>query len=556
MRLNLRRIAAHASAFLSEKMGESHCGLRAHHGKIRGSSLISLLDPLRACPRLLKSWGLIHLTLFLPLPAKPKWTFLTWLDIVIYKHLKECIVYNYIIAAIDLTLTYDMPADAVCCRMHTIAVLLLLLFLFGGITLQQQAKTVILAADQSIIYDDVTVVVIEDHASNYTFEDEDAGECLMSLQNLTHGAFVQCRGKPWPAQECLTASTFWERQCYLNMTESVRFYHLGKGGGGTIFFSLLDNGIVVRRDHPRPMHGIEQLLNGPVSTLLINIRDPVDRFVSAFNWRSLLICQRRDGEHRKKYPSEVDDKDRKWHQPHLHPEDFCYDESLYPKEAKIIQRLYNDDINKLAESLCEESSNFAQAVEHTKFINHAKLSLAEWLRPLMLDTNATSIKPHGLSKFMAITFEQQSHHDSSLLRHTREAVHQLYFDHGVDESLFESLMKHKPVRKKRVSEMMTHSSNKTRKDKVLGAIGECCLARFLEDDYGLIESMIGGANTSNAKGFLDYAHPIIREACEWGSSTRRQLCRADLQSMLHRRTKFLDRSLGTCRDAVPLVDQM
>ncbi len=442
-----------------------------------------------------------------------------------------------------------MPANAVCCRLHNIALLLLLLFLFGGIALQQQIKTAILAADRSINDNDVTVDVIGTHLINYTVEDEKAGECLMSLQNLTHGAFVQCR-KSWSSQECLTASTFWERQCYLNMTESVRFYHLGKGGGGTIFFSLRENGVVVQRDHPRP-----KLLNGLVSTLLINIRDPVDRFVSAFNWRSLLFCQR-DGEHRKKYPSEVDHKDRRRYQPHLHPGDFCFDESLYPKEAEIIQRLYNDDINKLAESICEESSNFAQTVEFTKFISHAKLSLAEWLRPLLLDMNTTSIKPQGLSKFMAITFEQQSQHNSSLLRHTLDAVHQLHFDHGVDEKIFDSIMRHKPIRTKKVREMMKHSSNKTRKDKVLGAIGECCLARFLEDDYRLIQSMIGDSNTIKAIGVLDYAHPIIREACEWGSSTRRQLCHADLQSMLHRRAKFLDRSLGACRDAVSLVDQM
>ena len=219
--------------------------------------------------------------------------------------------------------------------------------------MQQQIKTVSLAANRSIS-DNVTGDVIDTHPSNYTVEDKEAGECLLSLQNLTHGASVECL-KSRPSQECLTATSFWERRCYLNMTESVRFYHLGKGGGGTIFFSLLDHGIIVRRDHPRPMYGIEQLLNGPASTLLINIRDPVDRFVSAFNWRSLLFCQR-DGEDRKKFPSEVDHKNRRWHQPHLRPDDFCFDfdESLYRKEAKIIQRLYNDDINKLAESLCEE----------------------------------------------------------------------------------------------------------------------------------------------------------------------------------------------------------
>ena len=445
-----------------------------------------------------------------------------------------------------------MPVVAVC-KLHNIVLLLFLLLLFGGVKVfQQQIKTTLPAEDRSSSNNN-NVTAFEFDATNIqpnnrTVEDEKAKECLPSLQNLTHGgAFVQCR-KSWPTQhECLTAGEFWGRQCYVNMTESVRFYHLGKGGGGTIFFSLLENGIILRRDHPHPMHGIEQLVDGPVKALLINIRDPVDRFVSAFNWRSLLFCQR-DGEQRKKYTA---DEHRGRHQPHLYPQESCYDESLYPKETKIIQRLYNDDINKLAESLCEESSNFEQAVESTKFISHAKRSLIQWLKFL---ADGTLIKPQGLNKFMAITFEQQSqsgYNSSSLLEHTHEAVRQLYFDHGVDEKTLDSLMRHKPTRTKRVSEMMTHSSShNTSKGNVLGAVGECCLSRFLEDDYRLIQSMLGETNASKTVGSLQSVHPIIRKACEWGSITRRQLCRADLQSMLHRRARFLDRSLGSCRDAV------
>ncbi|KAK1744783.1 hypothetical protein QTG54_004074 [Skeletonema marinoi] len=231
-----------------------------------------------------------------------------------------------------------------------------------------------------------------------------------------------------------------------------------KGRRRNHLFSLVENGIVVRRDHPRPStHGIEELLSGHVTTLLINIRDPLDRFVSAFNWRSLLFCQR------------VESIGRSIH------------------------------LNK-----------------HTKFISHAKLSMEGWLRPLLLDTNTTSIKPQGLTKFMAITFEQQSGHNSSLLEHTHEAVQQLYFDHGVDEETLDILMSRKTLRLPRVSEMMTHSSNSTAKRKVLGAVGKCCLARFLEDDYRLIQSMLGDANASNVLDPFEYVHPIIREACEWG----------------------------------------
>lgn len=442
-----------------------------------------------------------------------------------------------------------MPAAAVC-KLHNIVLIVFILLLFGGVELlQQQIKAALHAADRSDNKNVTTfdVTIIQPNSDTVVVDKKSAEECLPSLHHLSHGAFVQCR-KSWPPHECLTASDFWERRCYLNMTESVRFFHLGKGGGGTIFYSLVENGIILRRDHPHPMHGIEQLVNGPVTTLLINIRDPVDRFVSAFKWRSLLFCQR-DGEQRKKYPSEVGKKDRVRYQPHLHPQAACYDASAYPKETKIIQRLYHDDINKLAESLCEESSNFKQAVEATKFISHAKRSLVRWLEFLVDDENASSIKPQGLNKFMAITL---SGRNSSLSGHTHDAVRQLYFDHGVDEKTLDSLMRHKPTRTQVVSEkIMTHSSHTTGKDSVLGSVGECCLSRFLEDDYRLIQSMLGEANNTKAIGSLKHVHPIIRKACEWGSLTRQQLCRADLQSMLRRRARFLDRSHGmSCRDMV------
>jgi hypothetical protein len=461
-----------------------------------------------------------------------------------------------------------MPA--VCCKLHRRHVLLLLfilLLLFGGILLLQELVKTLFSADQFLNVTSISsgVDVTSTVQLNSSTVKDDADECLPALQNLTSGAHVQCIRQPSSSShnECISASNFWDRQCYLNITESVRFYHLGKGGGGTIFFSLIENGIYVQRDHPRPKHGIDQLLNGPVKTLLVNIRDPVDRFVSAFNWRSLLFCQR-DGETRKKYPTEVDVKDRKMHQPHLQPQQVCFDTSVYPQEAKIIQRLYNDDINQLAESLCEESEKFDQAVKTTKFISHAKLSLFQWLHFLVDNgTSSSLIKSQGLDKLMAITVEKRNgYNTSSLIEQTYEAVQQLFFDHGVDEQTFRRLQRHKRnfLQKKRVSDMMVHTSsipihNNGTKGHALGTVGECCLARFLENDYRLIQSIVGDDDKSMSGdlaviGRLKNVHPIIGKACEWGSKRRRQLCRTDLQSMLDRRVKFLDRSLGACRDLV------
>ena len=440
-----------------------------------------------------------------------------------------------------------MSTVAVCRKLHVIVLLLVtLLLLFGHVALQLQATLERLAAD-------VTNRSNDDHATHNNMtsapsnesalEGYQPGQCL-SLQHLTHGAFVQCRKSQ--QSECLTEDNFWEKKCYINMTKSVIFYHLGKGGGGTIFSSLEESGIIIKRDHPRPKHDLGQFRNGV--KVLINVRDPVDRFVSAFNWRSLLFCQR-DGEHRGRFPTEIERKHKGQarYQPYSHPQEFCYDESVVPVEANIIQNIYNDDINMLAEALCEESSSYNQAVEYSKRIGHARLSLSGWLE-YFVSTNATSTKPsQGLTNFMAITFEERT---SSLLEHTREAIQMLYYDHGVDENTVKRLLENKPARTKLAIERASHSSrNNNPRRKVPRAIGECCLARFLEDDYQIIQYIVGG-NTSEAIGSLGHIDPVIGTACDWGSPTRRQLCRADLQSMLKRRSGFLDRSLGSCHDIV------
>ena len=33
------------------------------------------------------------------------------------------------------------------------------------------------------------------------------------------------------------------------------------------------------------------LTSGEANTLVLNVRDPVDRFVWAFNWRTILLCK-------------------------------------------------------------------------------------------------------------------------------------------------------------------------------------------------------------------------------------------------------------------------
>ena len=59
------------------------------------------------------------------------------------------------------------------------------------------------------------------------------------------------------------------------------FIHIGKTGGGTVDILLTSNGIPNHKIH---MHPVTQQFLGNYTETLLPVRDPIDRFVSAFNW--------------------------------------------------------------------------------------------------------------------------------------------------------------------------------------------------------------------------------------------------------------------------------
>ena len=86
---------------------------------------------------------------------------------------------------------------------------------------------------------------------------------------------------------------FYEKhsKCTHKFKETVTFFHLGKAGGGTVSRELRLNHISIAMSHPKPNSGrIAELQKGPSQTLIVNLRDPVDRFISAFRWRLVVLC--------------------------------------------------------------------------------------------------------------------------------------------------------------------------------------------------------------------------------------------------------------------------
>ena len=69
---------------------------------------------------------------------------------------------------------------------------------------------------------------------------------------------------------------------------SQKFLHLGKAGGGTVKHTFKLWNSTFPECHPSPCTKDTQ----DSELVFITLRDPVDRFVSGFNWRKLLLCKK------------------------------------------------------------------------------------------------------------------------------------------------------------------------------------------------------------------------------------------------------------------------
>lgn len=96
--------------------------------------------------------------------------------------------------------------------------------------------------------------------------------------------WVNCTSESDDEEKQLSVQEFYNKKnkCYHSMNHKAVFFHVGKAGGGTIRRELLLNkigGIPIKHSRKSISGGIKALQSGKSQTLIINVRDPVDRFV-------------------------------------------------------------------------------------------------------------------------------------------------------------------------------------------------------------------------------------------------------------------------------------
>ena len=257
--------------------------------------------------------------------------------------------------------------------------------------------------------------------------------------------------------------------------------HVGKAGGGTIESRkayLKHQGLPVppsKTCHPAPCinpkktrykHGAVPWPGG----VLINVRDPVARFVSAFDWAAALLCKEMN-ETRKPTSGAFNNPGTRC-KIHSRKTGVNSDEELH-----MIMNKYAKDANRLAEALC---SSPEEAQHDVGIILHAKDHLVDHLG--------------GADFFRAAVADNVTFYVIPLLE---EPESKRTFFPFIDSAFRALTNNHRDPRWKRSQDRTTtnnsppskHSSVAWRSPSVLTGEGKCCVARFYEEDYNILPEL-------------------------------------------------------------------
>lgn len=347
---------------------------------------------------------------------------------------------------------------------------------------------------------------------------------------------MECYNQKTNTTKMVPSIEFWKNPaCMLDLTSKVLFLHIGKAGGGSVHTVRERYRVHISKCHPDPTQcGLRKRLN-KTQHVLVPIRDPVDRFVSAFNWRSLVLCSPEDMDHRTRTTSNTS-------QLAVHdPVHYCKTGS--PEEAEILHSAYNYDVNELAEALCDEKGpKGARAREHASMIQHSKSTLRLWLQEFL---GAGPTKHDNIQDFVAVVMESKDYGFEDTIANAMEHLIRQEYP-GLKEFPANITTMTGLAKEKNAHSSKSNSLPAGLQKKQLSPLGECCLARHLAKDYQLIKAIANGQSS----GRMD---PRLAQACQWGSKEDTRRCLEQLRSMVQRRESFLGLGEGnaygqTCRD--------
>ena len=270
--------------------------------------------------------------------------------------------------------------------------------------------------------------------------------------------------------------------------------HVGKGGGGTVDRIMAEYGVLdlFQTCHPEPCLNRSSttvptsILNrwlqprtglspSKYQGMVINVRDPVDRFVSAFNWEK-AFCRR---EHTAELMRSI--KKRVLRRKVIESCGGHDGKAHMPEQADImINNRYGGDANQLAEALCArgDAQSQQQALLDVSTIFHME-SLVEWFGGATLLKELVDQRSNFTVS--AVPMEQGSDFDA-LVGNALQYM--------VENEQGGSFVKRRNVSAE--GNFGRHSSivKSANLKPALSAAGTCCVARYYRKDYALISDLV------------------------------------------------------------------
>ena len=241
---------------------------------------------------------------------------------------------------------------------------------------------------------------------------------------------------------------------------------MGKAGGGTIAGRIREDWkLRINQCHPFPCVNSKwkEQNHDQHPLLLFGVRDPIDRFVSAFYWRILRLCH-----------PEMDKRPPKSERPANLQKKPCLsdDDRDVANETNVLFYRYNQNASLLAEDLCSTNETTARiARESLRTIWHAKDSIEDWLD---FNWNASRIFVYVVEP-NAEDLEEQV--DNSM--HWFFNVSQYQGDEAFARRAAFAQNRKQPEGK--------HSSHSAQKS--LSLRGERCLEKFYSKDYQILKEL-------------------------------------------------------------------
>ena len=160
----------------------------------------------------------------------------------------------------------------------------------------------------------------------------------------------------------------------LTFVEDLSFLHLGKAGGGTIQKRIVRLGYNAYYEHPKPTSNEKQKYRRKIRNYLINLRDPIDRFLSNFYWSGLILCYKEGNDTRIPMKKGL-------HQVESDPGKNC--RSNVEQEAAMIHGTYQGNAEQLALGLCNSDLFVRKRAEaDMRLLAHAQYSITDWIDSL------------------------------------------------------------------------------------------------------------------------------------------------------------------------------